>query len=166
MSETLEAAKAACKAARWPEQHRDDCGWCAHVGRQRRLNELLLAFRRSQPDLGIWERYPDVSAAEDARTDTYACDQLSALFTDFCLAQGVAAVRVSADGALQAFADYHLWTRVFVDGESFDVDWTARQYHNLQQPPVPEHADLPCPLVWAADDVHPVVGAFRTVVAA
>ena len=26
---TLRADKVACEAARWPEQHRDDCAWCA-----------------------------------------------------------------------------------------------------------------------------------------
>jgi hypothetical protein len=25
----LAAAKAACERARWPEQHRSDCAWCA-----------------------------------------------------------------------------------------------------------------------------------------
>lgn len=29
--EQLLAARAACKSARYPEQHRDDCAWCAHV---------------------------------------------------------------------------------------------------------------------------------------
>lgn len=28
--QVLETARAACKAARWPEQHRDDCEWCAY----------------------------------------------------------------------------------------------------------------------------------------
>lgn len=38
----VERAKAACKRARWPEQHRDDCAWCSLVGEERRLREALL----------------------------------------------------------------------------------------------------------------------------
>jgi len=43
-----------------------------------------------------------------------------------------------------------------------DVDYTARQFHNLEWPPAPEHQDLPCPLIWPADGRHPVCGSYAT----
>lgn len=33
--------KARCRAARWPEHHRDDCAWCALVAAERDLYDSL-----------------------------------------------------------------------------------------------------------------------------
>lgn len=130
------------------------------------LRRLLDGFRAAQPDLALWERWPAVSSAEDARSDSFACETTSRLFAASCAEQGVRAGTVTGDDAEHPHADYHAWTRVFLPEGAFDVDWTARQFHNLESPADPAHADLPCPLVWPASDVHPVVGRFRQVAAA
>lgn len=37
---TLEQAKARCEATPWPEQHRDDCAWCAHLSQPPTLGKI------------------------------------------------------------------------------------------------------------------------------
>lgn len=37
----LAEARRACELARFPEQHRDDCAWCAHVAAERAAGKSL-----------------------------------------------------------------------------------------------------------------------------
>lgn len=108
-------------------------------------------------DVSIWQRYPDVTEAEDARTDTMACEGMSTAFADLLLQYEANHVAlVYADNADASLVGSHVWVRF----GRWNVDWTARQYFNLEHPHNPEHADLPCPLMWEGDG-HPVV-AFRS----
>jgi hypothetical protein len=126
------------------------------------LAELTAAFVAATPKADIWRRYPDVSSAEDDATDTYACEALAAAFADFAAGLGVSARVVYAEDAEEPFVDYHVWTRVETTDGVRDVDWTARQYHNLDG--VRDAAlDAPWPLVWPPSDAHPLAGRFDTV---
>lgn len=128
------------------------------------LEDLLAGFAAAEPRLDIWRRYPDISEAEDALTDSFACEAVSALFAAYAGSQGWRAVTVRAEGAEAPLADYHVWVRLTCEGRSVDVDWTARQYHNLHRPEGRDEAvlALPWPLVWPATGQHPVVGKFAT----
>lgn len=116
------------------------------------LTGLLAVFRAENPQLSIWERYPNISDEEDAWTDSRACGYWSRRFTEFCRVRGVDAVALFADDAEEELAGEHCWTRV----DGVNVDWTARQFHNLEYPENPRHRNLPCPLVWTGEQ-HPVV---------
>lgn len=116
------------------------------------LHDLLIRFVVSEPMADVWRRYPDVTEAEDEATDGCACVSMSERFA--ALSGGTVIVGEDPD---TGWSDRHAWTRV----AGWNVDWTARQFHNLEHPPSPAHADLPCPLVWRGEQ-HPVV-AFRTV---
>lgn len=125
--------------------------------------ELTAAFAASDPRLDLWRRWPDVSADEDALSDRFACRQVAEAFTAFARSHGWTAVTVAAEEAEHPFADYHFWTRLILGADLVDVDWTARQYHNLHEVAGrdPKVLDLPWPLVWTADDEeHPVAGRF------
>lgn len=124
---------------------------------------LTAAFTASEPRLDLWRRWPDVSPAEDDLSDSFACEQISESFTAFARGHGWTAVTVAADEAATPFVDYHRWTRLLLGPELWDVDWTARQYHNLHRigGGDPKVLGLPWPLVWEADDEnHPVAGRF------
>lgn len=130
------------------------------------VDSLVSAFADSDPRLDIWRRWPDVSPAEDAFSDGFACEQVGNLFTQFANGNGWKAITIGADLAETPFVDYHVWTRLFRGAERWDVDWTVRQYHNLHEPGGrdPKILDLPWPLVWARpDDTHPVAGTFGRV---
>lgn len=124
---------------------------------------LAVAFAASDPRVDLWRRWPDVSDAEDALSDQFACQQVSESFTAFARSRGWDAVTVEGAEAVHPFADYHYWTRLHVGDGLVDVDWTTRQFHNLHEAGGrdPKVLDLPWPLVWAADDeIHPVAGRF------
>lgn len=124
------------------------------------IETLVAAFAASQPKLDIWRRYPDVAEAEDDYTDHFACEEVSALFATFARQHGWDAVVILAEGAEEPFADYHAWVRLTRGAEAHDVDWTARQYHNLREN---DEAVLfrPWPLVWVPTGGHPIAGTFR-----
>jgi hypothetical protein len=126
------------------------------------LEELVRAYAASDPRLDIWRRYPDVSEAEDALTDGFACKRVSEDFAEFARERGWNAIAVLAIGAEHPLADDHAWVRINHDGQSYEVDWTARQFHNLHAAGRDEAVlRLPWPLVWAADGPqHPVAGRF------
>lgn len=132
---------------------------------------LVAAFAVGTPNLDIWRRWPDVSASEDAFTDSFACEQVSHAFTIFARDRGWDATTVIGDEAETPFVDYHVWSRLFRGPERWDVDWTVRQYHNLHGPGGrdPKVLDLPWPLMWqpalapvSTPDgrAHPVAGRF------
>jgi hypothetical protein len=126
------------------------------------LESLIGAYKVSDPRLDIWRRYPDISEAEDAITDGFACEQVSAGFAEFARGQGWNALAVLAEGAEHPMADYHAWVRVQDGAWSYDVDFTARQYHNLHRTEGRDRAVLALswPLVWVYRGEHPVVGKF------
>lgn len=114
------------------------------------------SFLATDARLGIWSRYPDVTEDEDLATDSYACYHATRDFVEYLRKQGVDALYVEANFE-HPMAGRHWWVRV---GDT-DYDWTARQYHNLEHPPAPEHADIACPLMWPAGEPHPIVGAYE-----
>lgn len=124
------------------------------------LEALIEAYVASDPRLDIWRRYPDISEAEDAVTDGFACKQVSAGFAEFARDRDWNAVAVLAEGADHPLADEHAWVRITHLGRSYDFDWTARQYHDLHDGCRDKVLALPWPLVWPATGEHPVVGKF------
>jgi hypothetical protein len=129
------------------------------------LADLIDAWRDSEPMADIWSRYPFLTDDEDESTDSVACETMSARFADYLAANEVTAHVVYTDGALAPFADYHVWVRVELPERTLDIDWTARQYHNLEVGPDGTDwvLDEPHPLVWEASDTHPVAGDFAEV---
>ena len=125
------------------------------------VRRALLAFRAVTPKLDVWERYPDLTAEEDALTDRWACEVVSRECVRFLRAVGIHADLIHAADAEHPWHDEHYWVRI-PGPQSADIDFTARQFHNLEHPPRPEHQDLPCPMVWATNGQHPVAGAYRT----
>lgn len=95
------------------------------------LEELVQSYAAGEPMLDIWRRYPDISEVEDALTDTFACKQVSAGFAEFARDQGWNAIAVLAEAPEHPLVDDHAWVRINVGWQSYDVDWTARQYSNL-----------------------------------
>lgn len=121
------------------------------------IEALLAAFEQADPRVQVWKRVPDVEEGADDE----ACEELSAAFTAFCLDRGHQAETLWVEGFVED-AHYHCWTRVVVAGVTWSVDWTARQFHNLENPEAPEHQDLPCPLYWRTDQLdHPVLTGGR-----
>ena len=103
-----------------------------------------------------WAVYPDVTEEMDETMP--ACHGMSEEFVRFLRARGFRAEVIEADQSLHPDADYHRWARVSVRDDTFNVDWTARQYHNLVWPLAPELQALPCPMVWTGDGpAHPLV---------
>jgi len=131
------------------------------------LTALIGAYIASEPRLDIWRRYPDVSGAEDELTDSFACIQVSAGFAEFARARGWEATVLLAEGAEHPMADHHAWVRILDARWYIDVDFTARQYHNLHRVEGRDHAVLAqsWPLVWDAAyrDGHPVAGRFANI---
>jgi hypothetical protein len=126
------------------------------------LEGLVQSYAASDPRLDIWRRYPDISEAEDEFTDGFACEQVSAGFAEFARDRGWNAIAVLAEGPEHPMADYHAWVRIQGRDGSYDVDWTARQYHNLHAVHGRDETvlALPWPLIWPATGQHPIVGAF------
>ena len=107
-------------------------------------------------DAALWAAYPDLDDAGQDRSDEVACEQMSARFVRRAREAGLDATLVVGTDADEPLVEEHWWAQV----EGLNVDWTARQFHNLEHPANPAHADLPCPLLWRGDE-HPVV-SFRT----
>jgi hypothetical protein len=125
------------------------------------IEELLEEYKGCSGKLDIWRRYPDITEEEDALTDSWACEHVSADFALFARRRGWGAVVIYAEEASEPLIDYHAWVRLTRGTESVDVDWTARQYHNLHKPGHDEAVlALAWPLVWPSGDTHPVAGAF------
>ncbi|QOD06042.1 hypothetical protein [Pseudarthrobacter sp. BIM B-2242] len=130
---------------------------------------LLNTFIDSDPRLDIWHRYPDISETEDDYTDGWACEQVSAEFAAFARKHGWDAVVVHADDPKHPLAFDHAWVRLTRDGSALDVDWTARQFHNLHDSDGNDPAvlTLPWPLAWDPAIVgrhsHPVAGPYDTI---
>lgn len=118
--------------------------------------ESVLAPFAGTADALLWAAYPDLDDGGHDRTDEIACEQMSRAFAELAAAAGLDVALVRGTDADEPLVDEHWWVRV----GTLHVDWTARQFHNLEHPANPDHADLPCPLVWDGAE-HPVV-SFRT----
>lgn len=125
--------------------------------------ELVASFTDSDPRLDIWRRYPDISEEEDESTDYWACGEVSAEFAGHAQALGWDAEIVTAS-ADHPMADEHVWVHLHRDGQTLAVDFTARQYHNLNEISWdPEVLGAPWPLTWNPDadpGRHPLMGSF------
>jgi hypothetical protein len=132
------------------------------------LRTALRWFPGTNDMLDIWRRYPDVTEDEHEATFRWACRQASDLFVGFLAERGIAARVVLAARAYAPFHDYHWWVRADCAAGTVNVDWTARQFHDLENPPRPAHQDLPFPLMWMSappwpSDTHPVSGRYAVV---
>ena len=118
----------------------------------------------------IWMAYPGITPDELQRTFEAGGDSksISEAFAknliarsadlDVFLVYGDDSDRYSAGGD-------HWWVRIALpDQREVNVDWTARQFYNLEQPHAPQHQDLPCPLIWESgqpgEPVHAVTGTY------
>ncbi|ACL42223.1 hypothetical protein Achl_4272 (plasmid) [Pseudarthrobacter chlorophenolicus A6] len=133
------------------------------------LIDLFRSYIAADPRLGIWLRYPYISDDDDSYTDGWACESVSAEFAAFARESGWIAVVLRASDPVEPRADYHSWVRLSRDGALIDVDWTARQFHNLFAPNGndPNVLTLPWPLAWdpavTGPTTHLIVGEFATV---
>lgn len=133
------------------------------------LIELFRCYINADPRLHIWRRYPYISEADDNFTDSWACEEVSKEFAAFALGLGWDAVVVHGTDPEQPLAFDHAWVRLERDGEVRDVDWTARQYHNLFviDGHDPNVLTLPWPLAWdpavVGENSHLIVGRFTAV---
>lgn len=128
------------------------------------LQSLIDGFTASDPRLDIWRRYPDISWDEDEATDYWACEEVSAGFAAYARARGVDA-RVFTATADHEWADVHAWVCISSGDTETAVDWTARQYHNLNAEGGrdPKVLDAPWPLVWDQNGTpgrHPLMGSY------
>lgn len=134
-----------------------------------RIEPLLQNFIDSEPRLSIWRNYPDISEADDEIADGWACKSVSAEFAAFARGQGWDAVVVHGEDPEEGLAFDHCWVRLAGRGFVRDIDWTARQFHNLFVPDGhdPNILSLPWPLAWAPHLVeqpgHLVVGRYAKV---
>lgn len=134
--------------------------------------DLLTALREfpyTHPMMRVWRDYPMVTEAEDEATCEWADRQASELFVKFLAERGIPARLVlgECDQQHQDW-DFLWWTRIDCPRGTVNVDWAARQLHNLEHPHNPVHADLPCPMVWMSptrypSGAHPVIGVFERV---
>lgn len=120
--------------------------------------ETLLEEFAGTGDAALWSAYPDLDDAGQDRSDEVACEQMSRRFAELAAAAGLVTSLVRGSDADEPLVDEHWWVQV----DGVNVDWTARQFHNLEHPANPAHADLPCPLVWRGAE-HPVVSFRRRV---
>lgn len=126
------------------------------------LAELLTAFQEQEPLLDVWRRYPEITEPEDSMTDSWACEGVTRDFVEFAQANGWEA-RAYKVAATNPHADLHTWAIIYRDDEEWAVDWTARQFHNLNADELdPAALAAPWPLVWEpAEGFHPVMGEYR-----
>ncbi|HEX9227582.1 MAG TPA: hypothetical protein VF885_13140 [Arthrobacter sp.] len=132
------------------------------------LIALLSAYINADGRLGIWRDYPDVSEEQDHFTDGWACEEVSAQFAAFARSFGWDAVVIHGEDAEHPLAFDHAWVRLTRDGVVSDVDWTARQFHNLHTVSHdPAVLTLPWPLAWdpaiVEPDSHLIVGRYNTI---
>jgi hypothetical protein len=137
-----------------------------------RLPRELVAAMQDFPGahrmLAVWRRYPDLLEDEDRATDHWAAHEASVAFVAFLADCDIEARLVVATGSRAPLHDRHWWVRINCPLATVNVDWTARQFHNLFYPPMPDYADLPYPTVWLTGpvypaDTHPLTGRYAAV---
>lgn len=118
------------------------------------LDGALLRFAQREPLVDVWRRVPDIDDGEDNE----ACETLAPRFTAYALEHDLDARTIKAQFD-RPFVDTHAWTAIRVADDVINVDWTARQFHDLWVPSQSWLQDLPCPLVWVGERVyHPLLG--------
>jgi hypothetical protein len=133
------------------------------------LIDLFRSYIAASPRLGIWRRYPYITEADNDYTDSWACEQVSAEFAAFARKAGWEADIIRGTDPEEPFAFDHVWVRLTSAGVVSNVDWTARQFHNLHKPEGhdPSVLALPWPLTWdpaaIAPEHHPIVGTYAAV---
>lgn len=127
------------------------------------LDALLEQFPVDHPKVDVWRRWPDVTDSEYVAADTWECIHAAHAFADFARTAGLEATVVVGTESEQPYDGFHAWTVVTEANGLTAVDWTARQFYNLQEPPAAEHADLPCPMIWHPQSLgeHPISGPYR-----
>jgi hypothetical protein len=111
------------------------------------LRDLLLEFIDSDPDAASWGSEPEEFA------EAPDCDVMAERFVEFAKADGYEAEVVECDvsAVYESCVDKH-WFAV-VDG--IGVDWTARQFHNVQGQPL-DYSQIPCPLLFVWPGPYPI----------
>lgn len=124
------------------------------------LHEQIAMFREQNPHARVWAEDIVHGHEEEEPDDLPACEGMSRAFRDHLRAHGVHDPHVvQADQAEHEWADYHQFTRVPHPEGDFNIDWTARQFRNLDNPVKPEHYEQTeqVPLVWRGRaHQHPV----------
>jgi hypothetical protein len=128
------------------------------------LLDALMDFAAAEPMVSAWEQFPHGTEEENESTYQWGSAEASKAFARFLTERGIPASIVHGKDSP---VSVH-WVRTQVQGREVNVDWTARQFYNLDDPPQPVHADLPCPMVWLTGvsfpaNSHPVTGAYPTV---
>lgn len=132
------------------------------------LRSLLGAYINADGRLQIWRDYPDITEGQGNFTDSWACEEVSAQFAAFARSFGWDAVVIHGKDAEYPLAFDHAWVRLTRAGAVSDVDWTARQFHNLHDADGHDTAvlALPWPLAWDPavldEDTHLIAGRFAT----
>ena len=146
-----------------PDTHREAGAGLVPVDTD--AGSLLTGFQTSNPKLDIWRRYTDISEDEDEATDDWACGEVSEEFAAYAQSQGWEAEIVEAVSE-HPMADEHVWVHLHRGGTVTAVDWTARQYHNLDEiSRDPKVLGAPWPLTWdprESPGEHPLMGRFSS----
>ncbi|QYN17528.1 hypothetical protein [Amycolatopsis sp. DSM 110486] len=134
------------------------------------VHRAVATFLDAQPSVRIWQAFPDVTEAEYDQLDSWECLHVAEEFARHLAAAGVWRVElVKAEHSEHPLAGFHAWTRAVTDNAThINIDWTARQFYNLETPTAPRHLDIPAPLLWETGyqfgrHVHPVAGRFGEV---
>lgn len=118
------------------------------------IEQLLQDFEADCEHVALWRDYPDISEAQDEALP--ACEGISARFLAFARTRGFPAQLVRGEQADDPLVWTHAWVRI----GTLNIDWTARQFHNLQPPPPLEQ--LPTPLLWQGTGAEHPVCPFRS----
>ena len=106
--------------------------------------------------IGIWRDFPHVTQGELRLTFEAGWDpeSVSRAFARTLLehqVEGEVFLTYGDESARHSAGGDHWWVRIVLpDQRELNIDWTARQLYNIEQPHSPQHQDLPCPLVWQA----------------
>lgn len=110
------------------------------------LGAACLRFLELDRDAMLWGATPDeFSQAPD-------CDVMSRRFADFLwlLGWSAEAIRLDTYSATDTMCGPEHWVTE-VDG--LWVDWTARQFHNVEGQPL-SFSEIACPTIFIADSPH------------
>lgn len=131
------------------------------------VSEVRDAFIAARPELRIWRDYPNISQADGDLTDAWACHQVSDEFARFAADRGVHALRVTASRFADPWIGEHAWTVLLHSRRGrWHVDFTARQFHNIDGPGAERALTGVWPLTWPAPTEshwHPIAGGFTTI---
>lgn len=124
------------------------------------LHEHIASFRDQNPHARVWSGQIVHGNEDEEPAGLPACEGMSKAFREHLLARGVRGAHViEADSGEHPWADYHRFTRIPHPEGDINVDWTARQFRNLDSPVNPEHYEQTekVPLVWRGHArEHPV----------